>query len=84
MGRELVAEQVVLMMRFLVCSTSAREGLGKGFGLICGAAEGVMSGEDGEVGMREGGGREMWDDWVPRTGERWPGVITLKTMSLEK
>ena len=51
------ADRVVLAMRFRVWNTSVRIGEGKGFGLVCGVVEECgMSGDDGEVGIREGGG----------------------------
>ena len=45
---------------------------------------GIVGDVDEEDEVSDGGGSRAWFIGWPRFGERWPGVVSLKTTSLEK
>src|ERR1700678_67202 len=54
-----------------------------GFGVVCGIKVDRLWSSDG-WGSMEGGGSRECSTGNPRSGDRWPGVFSLKTISLEK
>ena len=75
-------DRVVLVIISRLWRTSVRVGVGRGFGEVCGMTE-VEIGCEG-LGIKEGVGSSLWSVGEPRVGDRWPGVVSLKTTSLEK
>lgn len=49
---------------------------------VWGGLEGFWE-SDEESAIGDGGGRREWFVTRPRVGERWPGIVSLKTASLE-
>lgn len=76
-------DQVILVIKSRLWTISAIVGTGIGV-CVCGGGLEEFWQSDEESAIGDGGGRREWLVTRPRVGERWPGIVSLKTASLEK